>query len=160
GEFYRKGSFKTNDNHNIKTSDGQNNAIMCEFDIEENNQFGIKSLLPTRVFSIPNQAQGFAITKTGKMVLSTSYSIPDSKILIFNIDTSVASQQTFEIANGKAPLYILEKSNLERAIKAPTMAEGIDYFGGKLYISFESACKKYSNFNRTRIKNILSIEIA
>lgn len=92
---------------------------------------------PLVVYSIPNQIQGFAITESGKFVLSRSWSVKPSDFFIF--DSAI---ETGELYDG-APLYILHRDNISKDIKGLPFSEDLDYFNGKVYTMDEAACDAY-----------------
>ena len=159
GEFYRKGNYETDASHVVNTADGENRAIVNEYTIDESSPSGVVSTTPNLVISLPNQVQGFCKTIDGKIVLSTSYSIFDSKILVYKDNTNNKTDRKIEINGSSVPLYILDSTNYIDTIKAPSMSEGLDYVDGRVHILFESACSKYAMVNRTRTKSVLSIKV-
>lgn len=163
GEFYRDDAYETPEEHHIEVGDDEETkALGYIYDINHSLPSGT-SEGPKAVLSFPDQAQGMVITKNSEgkeiVVISTSYSIPSSKIIIF--DNPLASESAKKITiNGKEiPLYELNSNNKIETIKAPSMSEEMAVKDGRVYILFESACKKYRLVNRTRTKNVYSIEI-
>ena len=160
GEFYRAGNYETDSSHHFETQDGTNKAVIFSYTINENNFAGLESVVPNSVLSVTDQVQGMTITASGRIVLSTSYSLPNSCIYIYKNVLSQPSQINMLIDNHIVPVYILDSTVLDEKISAPCMAEEIEYIGGRLYISFESACKKYSLFVREQLDRVFSLEIA
>lgn len=159
GEFYRAGNYETDKSHHIECADGINKALVYSYEIDENSFGGVQSLVPNSALSIPNLVQGMTITDSGKIVLSTSYSIPNSTIYVYKNVFSKQAEKSILIENNLVPLYVLDSEVLEEKISAPCMTEDLDYVDGKVYISFESACKKYSLFVREQVPNVYSIKI-
>lgn len=159
GEFYRDGTYKTDEAHHYQINENEKNyAIAVSYDINTLNTSGIDEI-PTKVLSLPNQVQGFAITNSNKIVLSTSYSIPDSQILIYKDVLSQEPQAQIVLDSQEFPLYVLDKANLSRTIIAPSMSEGLDYVDGEVKILFESACNKYKFVTRNRMYDVMSIAL-
>lgn len=161
GEFYRKGGFEIEGHQFTRESDNTvNHAYAICYKIESEQQYGL-STQPPFVLSIPDQVQGICLTRSGKIVLSTSYGLPSSKILICDfIESLLRTDGAVNILGfNNVNLYVLGNDDIKEKIKAPCMSEGIDYYNGEVYILFESACKKYNMVTRTRTKNVLSIEL-
>ncbi|MBE7074753.1 MAG: hypothetical protein E7376_02085 [Clostridiales bacterium] len=157
GEFYRAGNYEVDQSHYVSINENEtNHAIAFAFNIDENCLHGIQSTSASFAISVPDQAQGICITNSGKVVVSTSYSIPDSKIFVYD-----APILNGEIALGlqTLPLYVLCSNNLNKTIIAPSMSEGLDYESGRVNVLFESACNKYKFVTRTREKYVLSFEL-
>ena len=103
--------------------------------------------------------QGFAQTGNGEIILTTSYSLPDSIIYVFNEPIELENKKTITLDFGEIPLKVLCSKNLIKKFDAPTMAEGIDIAGEKVYILYESACDKYKMVTRTRNNFVESLKI-
>lgn len=128
GEFHDGGAYITN--HPYETSDGTYYAIVSRYshnDLEH----------PDKIYSIRNKVQGICFTPDGKVVLSTSYGLTDSVYYVYNESEAVDSGKTFY----DAPVYYLTECIQE--IKGPAMAEGLDYYDGKVITLTESASDKY-----------------
>jgi hypothetical protein len=128
GEFHNGNQYITN--HPYETPDGMQYAIMCRYSFDDLTK-------PEKVYSITNQVQGACITPDGKVVLSTSYGLADSYYYVYNESDAVDSGLTFE----GAPVYYL--CNPVKVVKGPAMAEGLDYYDGKVITLTESASDKY-----------------
>lgn len=161
GEFYRSGNYETDESHYLKIDDNvTNKALAFCFDIDESAEFGIASTTPTMALSLPNQIQGFAFTSDGKVITSSSYSIPDSQIAVYK-DVFTSDYLTQMTVNGNTlPVYVLKKENLVKNITAPAMSEEIVVKNNRIFILYESACSKYKLINRTRKTSVESISIA
>ena len=158
GEFYRAGNYEVDQSHYVTSQTGQvNHAIMAVYEINEASIYGLKSTVPTMAVSIPDQVQGFCISASGKYIFSTSYSLPDSIIYLFN--KPIDAGKTVTINDNQIPVYAVFNEQLQKTIIAPCMAEGIDYDNGRVHIVFENACAKYKLFTRVRETNILSFEV-
>lgn len=160
GEFYKKDKYETNTNHHIKTStDKTNYALAYIYDLNAFNTYGLNSEIPVKALSLPNQVQGMTFTKNGNIFLSTSYSIPASKLYTFKNVLNEETTLTVSIKNNNIPLYILDDNNLLSTIKAPAMSEEAVKVEDKIYLLFESNCKKYRMVNRTRLSYVYSLDI-
>lgn len=158
GEFYRKNKFETSPMHNVKvTENEENNALAYAYKIDGTSNIGIDENL-SFVLSIPSNVQGISLNSNGDIVLSVSFSIPSSKIVVYeNCLKNNAGKITLN--NTSVALYILCDSLIKKQIKAPTMTEEIILHNDRVFVLFESACKKYKFINRTRTKQVMSLEL-
>ena len=129
GEFHDGGAYVV-EGHENETAEGTHYAICSVY---EAGKFDT----PVRVYSIRNKVQGICFTSSGKVVLSTSYGLSDSVYYVYDLESATDSQKTFD----SAPLYYLDR--LEREIKGPAMAEGLDEYNGRIITLTESASDKY-----------------
>ena len=163
GEFFREGAYDTPETHHIPVSEKEKTyALGYIYDIDHARESGVSAELKA-VISFPNQAQGMVITKNSEgkevVVISTSYSIPSSKIMVYENPLAGATTKKVTLNGKDVPLYELTSNNLIESIKAPSMSEEMAVKDGRVFILFESACKKYRLVNRTRTRNVYSIEI-
>lgn len=159
GEFYHKSAYKTIESHHVKLKDGSYNyALGLGFNIDGLSESGLEES-PTYALSLPEKVQGITKTKSGEIFVSSSYSIPSSKFCTYkNIFESNATQSIS--FNGKElPLFVLSSDVKTNELMGPAMAEEVALCDGRVYILFESACHKYKFVNRTRLKNVYSLEI-
>lgn len=126
GEFHNGNQYITE--HPIETQDGTYYAICTMYSLTN-------LTMPLRVYSLPNQVQGFAIDENGTIVLSTSYGLADSKYYVYR-----DVRDSGEMYMG-APLYILD--DYSDVIVGPAMSEDLSYKDGKFYCLSESASDKY-----------------
>lgn len=160
GEFYREKSHETSDNHKITTRSGEvNPAIVYGFAIDETCKYGIYSQMPTKALSIRGLCQGIDMTSSGNFVLSTSYSISDSNIYYYKDVLNESSHSTFRFGLYDIPLWYLDNDSLINSIKAPSMSEELIVNNERVYILFESGCKKYKFYNRNRLNNVYSLSL-
>lgn len=160
GEFYKKGKYDTPENHHIQTSSGETNyALAFIYTINTYKSYGLESTTPEAGISLPNQVQGMCFNADGKIVLSTSYSLPNSLIYIHDNILNSSPSATTTINNNELQVYVLNKDNLVRTIEAPCMSEEIVLIDGKVCVLFENNCKKYKFFTRTRLKHIYALDI-
>lgn len=126
GEFNNDKAYKTN--NSITYKDTTQNAIVSKY---KGNNFS----KPVAVYSIPNEIQGFAITPSGKIVLSRSWGLSSSDFFIYN------SPEKTNLKYDGAPVYFLD--NCITDLKAPFFSEDLDIANGKIIYLSESACNKY-----------------
>lgn len=122
GEFYRAGNYETPESHYIKMPDGTTNrAFAYEYSVNtstayDSNKTGLSCIdsdklaegsgdVPKidKIFSIPDEIQGFARTSEGALVLSQSYGLKNSRLYYYDWNEAVKS------ANRKAYKDIMEK---------------------------------------------------
>ncbi len=161
GDFYREGNYETDKARHVKISDKETNkALVLKYGFAENRPNGAPDLVPSLAISLPNQVQGFSITSQNQIILSTSYSIPDSIIYVYNAPHTLESMPNITLPVGEIPLLVCSSQNLIKRISAPAMSEGIDLKDDRVYILFESACSKYALVNRTRSTFVTSIALS
>ncbi len=128
GEFNNGNEYKTEHIENV--NDGKD-TYYAYVDVYDLNSFKDKSK-PISRYSIRDKVQGFAISND-KIVLSTSFGLASSYFYVYDLPKEYAHDN----------VYYLDDSLLVNTIKAPAMAEGLDYDGEKFITIFESAANKY-----------------
>ena len=151
GEFHKDGKYDTDESHHI----GDNKAVALAYLI---SPFGRCGLTETPVCAISTRSlvQGMEI-HNDKIILSTSYSLPKSKIYIYEKPESSIGE--FEINEKKIPLFSLTDEILLDTIEAPCMSEEVTVADDKIFILFESACEKYNLVTREQLKHVYSFEL-
>jgi len=127
GEFHDGKQYVTE--HPYQTQDGLYHAIISRYDLKDLTK-------PNRVYSVRDKVQGILFAE-GKIVLSTSYGLADSNYYIYNEADCIKSEHTLD---GAEVYYV---NNLEKEFTGPAMAEGLDYYDGKVITMSESASNKY-----------------
>ena len=123
-----------------------NTALIGAYDLDPNAKatFGVKDENAEIVYSIPSKVQGMLITPDNKLVLTTSWGVSKSHLLIYDFaKINEKSDKTTRALGYTAPLYFVDSANLVKDVKAPPMAEEVVYMDGKIYIMNESASAKY-----------------
>ncbi len=148
GNFHRDGSvYLSPDEYKMTTPAGDaNTALIGAFDLdpEAKATFGVKDEKAERVYSITSNVQGMLITPDNKLVLTTSWGVSKSHILIYDFAKINEGEGTSSRVLGyTAPLYYVDSANLVKDVKAPPMAEEVVYMDGKILIMNESASNKY-----------------
>ena len=155
GEFYRKDKYDTDPAHHMTVGENEMNYALCyayKLDTQGSTDF-----VPEFVISIPNQVQGLCLSEN-KLFISTSWAISDSHLLIYeNWKTNPIKYQSKD-SSSEIDLYVLNNSVLAEDVHMPPMSEEVDYIDGKVYISFESAGKKYKSINVFRQENVLAFD--
>lgn len=142
GVFYRPENYETPDEMHITTPNGQeNHAVMFSYPESEDTVYGFAEY-PDTVYSIPGLVQGMSITDGGSIVFSTSYGLATSHLLVYEAPYEQEGL-TFAVGDEQIPLAFFDDSNLTYSLDAPPMTEGIESYGGRIYISDESASNKY-----------------
>ena len=131
-------------------------AVSFSFELDS---AGIMSDIPVRGLSTPNQLQGIEFLDDDKVMISTSYSLPNSKLQVFGDVFKNEAEHELEVNGKTVPIYVLSSANCELTIDAPCMSEEIVLVDDKVYILYQSACAKYKYFTRTRITKVHSIEL-
>lgn len=134
------------DGHTYNTAEGTHLAICSVYSIDDLSK-------PVKIYSIRDYVQGICFTPDGKIVLSTSHGLSSSVYYIYDEKNAVDSGKTLD----GAPLYYLD--NLEYEIKGPAMAEGLDWYNGKIITLTESASDKYIFGKLFFANDIVSLDI-
>lgn len=141
GNFYFPEHYETPENHRITTPAGDENvALMTVFRADDDAQFGIDPMAVAAI-STPAKVQGMCFTSDEEIVLSISWSLTDSNLLFYDVDTSRVG--TVEVIGGEVPLYYLDSANLTDTVVLPPMSEELVCRDGKVLVMCESACNKY-----------------
>ena len=161
GEFYLKDKYDTDLSHHLEVKENEiNKAVAYAFEINPTADYGITSTTPLFGISLPDKTQGFTFTGDGRIVVSTSFSIPKSHLYIYENIFDSTNTMTTTIDGQEITVYKCSSENLSKDIVAPAMSEEIIFKNDRIYILYESACKKYNLINRTRLTKVHSIEIA
>ena len=142
GAFYREGSkYRTPESHQLKTpASDQNTALMMVYTLDETTGKPLSDK-PDFVYSTLSNVQGMCITESGKIVLSTSWSVSPSKLYVYDLDKASAS--TWSLDGAEIPVIYLDSACLTQTITCPPMSEELVYENGRVIIMSESACMKY-----------------
>lgn len=141
GEFYTDG-YNTDVTHKLGTADGEHNAFIFGYKLDENGDFGVGNTeMPDVVYSVCDKVQGMCMTQGGKVVLSTSYGLANSELKIY--DVSNATKLQYKYKDNILPLYVLDSTCMEKTVVMPLGSEDIDIHNGKVIIGFEFAAKKF-----------------
>lgn len=143
GNFYRAVDYETPESHHITTPAGdENTSVIYEYAL--NLATGKPETdAPIRVFSTTEQIQGMTFGEDGQIILSSSWGLSKSHILIYDLNEAQTDSEAFNVNGKKVSLTYLDSSCLVEDIEAPPMAEEIVYDDGKLYIMTEAASTKY-----------------
>ena len=152
GSFYIAENYETPAHERIETPSGdKNTSLITVFKMDESSEFGVNPT-PVAVISTPDCVQGMCFTDDNKIVLSTSYGLSASHLLVYDLDKVVPQTgYTFAGTTNKGEEFsfenlsisYLDSASLVDTIQAPPMAEELVYLDGKIYIMNESACNKY-----------------
>lgn len=160
GEFYHSKKYETDPSHHIKINENETNrALALAYKMDDTAYNGVTSISPKYAISLCNDVQGMCLTDGGEIILSTSYSLPDSKLKTYPNILSKSSSENIDVEGKSIPLYVLDSSKITRVITAPCMSEEIALVDKRVYILFENNCSKYRLFTRTRYSNVYSIEV-
>lgn len=161
GEFYKKGKYETSEDHYISVAGGKiNHSIVYGFKISESNNFGLLSIIPSMALSVRDLVQGIQISNDGKIILSTSYGLSDSILYKYDSVLNRACNDTIRVGFYDVPIWYLDDDSLLSSKKIPSMSEEIVINNDRVYILFESGCRKYRAFVRKRINNVYSVPIS
>lgn len=158
GEFHREGNYNRDSSHEIITSSGKvNKAVSFAYEIDNNGDCGLRTLNPIFAISTTSLVQGMSITED-KIILSTSYSLPSSQILVYdNILNETATKMNYTGLEEEIDTYILDTPTSSKTL--PPMSEEITVKDNSLYILFENACSKYKMWTRLNLTNVYSYNL-
>ena len=141
GNFYYPEHYETPDHHRIATPTGDENvALMTVYRADDAFEFGVDPM-PVAAFSTPAKVQGMCFTSDNELVLSISWSLTDSNLLFYDVDTTRVG--SVKVLGGEVPLYYLDSANLTETVVLPPMSEELVCKDGKVLVMCESACNKY-----------------
>ncbi len=138
GEFYRGGKYETPESHHVKMPDGvTNRAFAYEYNINTStatsNKTGLSCIDSTKlsadsgdvpkvekIFSIPDEIQGWARTSGGALILSQSYGLKNSKLFYYDWNEVIKS------ANRKTYNDIFERPFTYDGVKTKSGAPATD----------------------------------
>lgn len=159
GEFYHKKDYLTDESHHITLKDGKiNHALAFAYKIDNLTEMGFENS-PSYALSLPEKVQGITKTNNDQIFVSTSYYPPSSRLYVYNNVLKKDPYCTLTLNNTNIPVFALDEESKIQEIIAPTMAEEATFANGKVYLLFESASIKYKYFNRTRLKNVYSLDL-
>lgn len=151
GAFYHPGDYETPESWHVVTPDGtENPSLMFAFSADPSQEWNFATE-PMAAYSIPGMIQGVCATPDGSLVLSQSFGLATSHLLVYDIDV-IEPDGTLEAAAlrpdapdpaADVPLYCLDGRSLADDVAAPPMTEGIESHDGRVYVSEESASGKY-----------------
>ncbi len=128
GEFHNGNKYVTD--HPYETKEGMHYAIVTKYNLTNLSK-------PVKIYSIRDKVQGICFTPDGKVVMSTSYGITDTKYYIYNEDEATKSEHKLDGTD----VYYLENCLYE--FNGPAMGEDLDFYRGKVITLTESASNKY-----------------
>lgn len=143
GEYYFPVAYDTPADHHLTAPDGTHNpALIFEFTADPHTLSGF-SETPTCAYSIPKEIQGMCCTAQGHVVLSQSFGVGNSHLLVFNAAHTTSSDTFAYNADHTIPLYYFDSGNLIAKIPSIPMTEGLAIDGSTVFVLDESASKRY-----------------
>ena len=142
GSFHKDGSdYLSPDEHKALGAAHDNTAIILAYDITNDGKAISSS--PKEAYTITSKVQGMTFTDSGKLVLSTSWGVSKSHLLIYDFAEIKKGEDKTTLFGAEIPLYHVDESSKIDDVKAPPMAEELVYEDGRVYIMNESASSKY-----------------
>ena len=153
GKYLWVGEFNDGTNYVTKESHafGENNALICAYEIDTASEYGIKfeittsgknAFTPVLALSVTDLVQGFTKTPDG-FALSTSYSVKASHLYFYSDVTKGEADASIPVNGKNVPVYILDDEAMIKDVQMPPMSEEIFVKDGRVFVLFESACQKY-----------------
>lgn len=164
GEFYHETKYPTSEAHHIASADGTNYAITYVYDMQNSTAdkpYYFDITHPQYAISTTEKIQGMCINgeKDGEILLSSSWSIPDSKIYVHKSLAEITPER-MNLNGSELDVFILDSSNLKETLTLPSMSEEIAYKDGRIYVIFENACSKYKIVTRHKNTKAISFELS
>lgn len=156
GEFYREKNYKTDISHHLEKDGEMNYAFIYAYHADESKEGGVESEKPVSILSVRGLVQGVSVAGD-KIYLSCSYGLADSKLYTYS--NPLKGGEAYKKTEEGTPVYRLDKENLLSTLTLPCMSEEICIKDGKLFILYESLCKKYKYFVRVQMTNVTSIPL-
>ncbi len=168
GEYHKDGDdYVTEDSHHLTSPNGENMfAWTCGYILESGNPQGFsydgnskKIVAPDFILETESMCQGFTQLPDGRFVTSISGEITKSELNFYeNILDSVADG-TVTVSGKDVDLYFLDSAAKVDSLKALPRSEGVDVYGGKLLVLYESGCRKMLAAQVVRTDYVWSVEI-
>lgn len=142
GAFHREGTeYLMPESHRLTTPCGdENTALMAVMTLDERTGKPVSDM-PDLLFSTTSSVQGMCFTNSGKMVLSTSWGLTRSHLLVYDLEKAATGTAT--LSGAKIPVVYLDGDCLTQDVVCPPMAEELVYEDGRVFILTESASMKY-----------------
>lgn len=158
GEFYHETKYPTKEEHHLESADGINPALTFAYELDGSSPYGFDITSPSFVISTTEKIQGMAITDDGYIVLSQSWSLADSHLLVYKSLADITTSK-YDYNGQEIDMFVLDSSNLKTDLVLPSMSEEITMSNGEVYVSFENACLKYKLVTRHKNTKTYSIDI-
>lgn len=142
GEFNDSKNYVCENTFTDEATGVTTNAIVTKYYLANfnfNSVLGTDVSVPITEYAIRDQVQGFCITDSGKFVMDTSWGPSASNYYVYEIEEDAKPDAYDDLT----PVYYLNEARLKRHFTGPSMAEDLDYHGGKVYVTSESASNKY-----------------
>lgn len=137
GEFYDGEKYKTDHKFKDEENAVEYNAIVTRYEFVV--VAGYTQMIPVYAYAVRDQVQGFCVTDKGNLVMSTSYGLKPSHFYVYKEPQKILPDALID----GLPVYFVGEKNLINDLKAPSMAEDLDFYQGKVIYCSESACNKY-----------------
>ena len=145
GEFcYDKSEdHKSDKDHHVNVQGGKNNSWLLGYDLGKTDFEINPAGIPDYIISITDRIQG--VTFCNDMIyLSQSYGQSNSSTIYRHENVLTGAPDMYkEVLGVKRPLWILDDSTETGRLTCPPMTESLCTMGDSVYISFESAARKF-----------------
>lgn len=141
GEYYNGARYTTKESHRFTTADGEQNALICIYKIDESYPLGVASTVPLGAYSVCDQLQGIAVGED-EIILSCSGGLASSRLIKHKAPQGDADG-SLEVNGTAVPVWFLDSTTLVDSVDMPPMSEGIVLKDGRVLVLYESACHKY-----------------
>ncbi|MBQ5592503.1 MAG: hypothetical protein IIU80_06120 [Clostridia bacterium] len=151
GEYHKNGKdYVTEDSHHLTSPNGEEMcAWTCGYVLESGNPQGFtyngKSkdiVTPDFILETESMCQGFTQLPDGRFVTSISGKMTKSELNFYENVLDGEADSTVEVSGKDVDIYYLDSTAMLDSLKALPRSEGVDVYGGKLLVLYESGCRK------------------
>ncbi len=151
GEYHKNGdSYVTEDSHHLTSPDGEEmKAWTNGYILESGNPTGFdydgsskEIIVPDYILATESMCQGFAQLPDGRFVTSISGQITKSELNTYNNVLDKDADGTVIISDKEVNIWFLDSDEMVSSLNALPRSEGIDLYGNKLLVLYESGAKK------------------
>lgn len=168
GEYHKDGDdYVTDDAHHLTSPDGEKMfAWTCGYILESGNPQGFsyngkskEIVAPDIILETESMCQGFTQLPDGRFVTSISGKITKSELNFYENVLDGEADGTVTVSGKEVDLYFLDSAERIDSLKALPRSEGIDVYGGRLLVLYESGCRKMLAAQVVRTDYVWSVEI-
>ncbi|MBO5421270.1 MAG: hypothetical protein J6A67_04925 [Clostridia bacterium] len=168
GEYHKDGDdYVTEDTHHLTSPNGEAmSAWTCGYVLESGNPQGFdydgnsKSIVaPDFILETESMCQGFTQLPDGRFVTSISGEITKSELNFYENVLDGEADDTVTVSGKEVDLFFLDSAKQVDSLNALPRSEGVDVYGGKLLVLYESGCRKMLAAQIVRTDYVWSVEI-
>lgn len=168
GEYHKDGEdYVTVDSHHLTSPNGEKmHAWTCGYILDSSNPQGFtyngKSkdiVAPDYILETESMCQGFTQLPDGRFVTSVSGEATKSELNFYENVLDGEADGTVAVSGKDVELYFLDSTKMSKSLNALPRSEGIDVYGGKLLVLYESGCRKMLAAQIVRTDFVWSVNV-